>query len=211
MARGDNTLLLKIADSMTSLSHRLDRFDQRERERGERLRREQSARADWEDRKRRQAEFAGFQARIDTLLQPYHGLRAPAPGAGQSERSYKIELWGLLQQQLPPHLDREIDVGHGRRVNIAELARLQLGRCDDATLAVFGRQIEGAARALAFANDSVPEGDVEERRHVGVNGHDRREFIGTRSFVRDLAAENRYAKFNDPVALAMVAAGKIKL
>jgi glycosyltransferase involved in cell wall biosynthesis len=54
-------------------------------------------------------------------LQPY-GFRAPAPSAHQSERSHKIELWSLLQQQLPPHLDREIDVGQGRKVNIADLA-----------------------------------------------------------------------------------------
>jgi hypothetical protein len=67
-----------------------------------------------------------------------------------------------------------------------------------------------AARREAL-REAAPEGDTEVRRHITGTGHERLEFIGTRSFVKDLGSENRLARINDPTAMAMVARGLIKL
>jgi hypothetical protein len=205
--------LERVLDSINDLNKRINRFQRRE----ERARADSEERArkvryndEYQDRISRQARFAEFQAKIDSLLEPY-GVRAPAPSANQSARNYKIQLLQMLQDQLPPYLDKEIDVGNGRMARVGQLARFPLARVDDSVIDIMSPQIQAAAKAMAFDKAAAPEGEMVMRKRRAMNGADVTEFHGERSFVKDLGRENRRARINDPTALAMVARGFVKL
>jgi hypothetical protein len=205
--------LERVLDSINDLNKRINRFQRREeRARADSEERARKARYndEYQDRISRQARFNDFQAKIDSLLEPF-GVRAPAPSSGQSARSYKIALLQMLQDQLPPYSTTNIDVGEGRMANVGQLARFPLARVDDSVIDIMSPQIQAAAKAMAFDKASVPEGEMKPRKRMAMNGADVTEWIGTRSFVKDLGRENRRARINDPTALAMVARGFVKL
>jgi hypothetical protein len=208
------TLEERIISSLTDLTKKLDRHERREaerradaEERARRVRREEA----YQDRVLRQASFASLQSRMDSLLEA-HGVRAPAPRANQSARSYKIELLKMLQDRLPPYSEFEVTLKNGHKVTVGEMARFPLARVDDDVVEIIGNQIEEVSAAMAFHPESTVFGETKERKRRAMNGADVTEFIGTRSFVCDppYASPSRIGRITDPVALAMATAGKVK-
>jgi hypothetical protein len=205
MARADD-VLMQIASSLEHLGARLDKVERRERARRDELqrRREAHERADaFADAAQRQASFAGEQALYDPIFRMY-GAVCPPPGAYESKNDYRLRVTAWLQGRLNPNDQRELVVSDtGARARICDLASFPLSRCDDASVArIICNQIRRAAEALAFDNASVPEGETKQRRRTNGTGHDVIEWIGTRSFCKDLNTENRLATITDPVALA---------
>jgi hypothetical protein len=68
-----------------------------------------------------------------------------------------------------------------------------------------------AARKLATDPASVPRGQMREVRRLGPGGHNVTEFIGARSFVQDLGRPCRRVSITNPIMLAEVAKGLIKI
>jgi hypothetical protein len=173
--------LERILESLSDLNTRMDRMRRREAK----ARADSEARvqrrlreAAYRDRIARQARFARFQAKVDSILETY-GVRAPGPIAEESARSYKIRLLQLLQDQLPPE---------------HELSRVPLRRCDDATVDAFSPQIQAAVMALAYDARSVPKGELRVRHEVDAHTGQRiTHFIGgdEASFVRQFTRPAR--------------------
>jgi hypothetical protein len=206
----------RIISSLADLQRKLDRHERREAERradsearARRVRREEA----YQDRVIRQASFSSLQSRIDSLLEPY-GVRAPAPRANQSARSYKIELLRMLQERMPPYSDHEVTLRNGHKVVVGEIARFPFARCDDNVVDLVGDQLEQVAEQMAFHPASTVFGEMRERKRRGPTGADVTEFIGTRSFVTgpDYAGPViRAGRINDPTVLAAIAKGLVKL
>lgn len=179
-----STAMEQIVAGLEATDRRLQAMEKREAaaraDAASRARRE----AQYRDSQERQTRFADYQERVDSVLSAF-GERAPAPVAGEGGRAYTVRLLSLLQQKLPPFLDKKVNVA-GRAVSVADLADLPLSRLDDVALKVVEPQIVEAARLMATDNDAVLPGEMKKRETVTPTGHTRRDYIGRRSFVIDL-------------------------
>jgi hypothetical protein len=208
----DRSIYEQILDSLNSLTGRLSRFERREnaaRADAEARSRDIRRQRDYQKRISKQSRWNTLQAEVDAVLQLYN-VSAPGPRADDSERSYRVRLLGLVQDQLPPRLDKNVVVSsRGDSANVTEMARFPIGRVDDAVIDIIQPQILTMARRLAHDPASVPEDEWREVHRLGPGGQDVTEFIGRRSFVRDYTQSKR-VKITDPIALAAVQRGLVR-
>jgi hypothetical protein len=169
MSRADE-VLIKIADSLDHLGQRLDRVERRERARNDALEAERRYRRQMSN----QAANADLQGRADDALEPW-GIRAPAPSAEDTRRSYRLRLGRLCQAQLPPG---------------DELRRLDLSAAPSDVLDIFEPRIFQACKDAVHRVDTLAPGQEREIR-VEKDGRRFSSFVAEKSFVIDMQPEAR--------------------
>jgi hypothetical protein len=171
------TRLERILDSLENLNSRIDRLQEREAAR----RADSEARAaEIEERRRyrrqqeNQVSMSDLQSRADDALGVWN-VRAPSPSADDTRRSYRLRLLSLASRRLPPG---------------DELRRVDLRLLGNDAIDIFEPKIFAACKDAVHRVDTLAVGEMREIRDKRL-GSDISTFVGERSFVVDMQANNR--------------------
>jgi hypothetical protein len=172
-----NTMMQRILAALEHTSDRLAAMQARE----ERARADSLARARVTEERVRysrqqanQAEMVDLQAIADDALAPW-SIRAPAPSADDTRRSYKIRLLDLAAKQLPPG---------------DPLRRGDLRLLGNDVLDIFAPQIFEACKNAVNRTDTLAPGQEREIRQEK-DGRRFSSFVSERSFVVGMMPEAR--------------------
>jgi hypothetical protein len=170
-------MMRRILDALEHTSDRLAAMQARE----ERARADSLAKArEIEERQRykrqqiNQSEMVDLQAIADDALAPW-SIRAPAPSADDTRRSYKIRLLDLAAKQLPPG---------------DPLRRSDLRLLGNDVLDIFAPQIFEACKNAVHRVDTLAPGQEREIK-TEKDGRRFSTFVSQKSFVVDMQPEAR--------------------